>query len=224
MENESKPIVNEPVGTTVRAEQSIIDAVMRQTILDRMSGTAGNLSVDNFDPDNIDDQFAKLAMETSDHKVLFDHAKLGPFVINAVYLCLRQAEVTDKKTGEIRSCNRTMIVDDQGTVWGTNSDIAERVTKAILGGVLGKRRFDPPLAIRVAAPSNGDGGNYLSLTIGRDEINRVRDAIKRRTDGVQNPKNIIRDAGRPVDPDRHTQPDGVAPRGGYNAGGNPGDY
>lgn len=183
------------------AENSaMLDDVLRQTIISKMSGAAGNLSIDNFDPANIDDQFAKLAMETTDHKVLFDHAKIGPFVVNAVYLCLRQAEVTDRESGEVRKANRTMIVDDKGDVWGTNSEVAERVTKAILGGILGKQRFEPPLPIRVAAPANGSGGFYLNLSIARADIERVRDARKRREAGVQSPQGVLRDAQRPDDP------------------------
>lgn len=196
-------------------DKATFDAVLQRTELMRaMRRGEYDGDVGNFDPASIDDQFAKLAMETAEVRPIHDHAKLGPIKINAVYISLRPVELTDRQTGEIVGRTRSTIVDDKGVVWATNSPIAERVTSALCGGILGLKRFDPPLPIYAKVSSTANGGQCLVLNIDRDDIQRTAERLRCRAGAVSNSQDHVPVAERANDTDRQTQLDPALSGGG----------
>ena len=154
--------------------RSLIDIVTeRSAELRRLRSGDMSAELSNFDPLNIDDQMARLAVETTEPNKIHDHAKIGKLTINAVYLSLRNAEIVDEKTGAVMCHRRSTIVDDKGQVWTTNSPVAARVTETLAGGLIGATRWEPPLPINAEFVPTGGGQGYLKLTINRGDLERV---------------------------------------------------
>lgn len=136
--------------------EDMTEQVLRQTALRRLAEKSNSLSVSNFDPANDDDQFALLRSITAEQQVIW---RVRPESIAVRYVLMREYEKTDNATGEIDQKTRIVLVDDDGTVWGTSSGVVGQIFNALLQNKRGRKRFDPPLRVRFKYPNGSSSGS-----------------------------------------------------------------
>lgn len=142
----------------------------RGELVRRLQEKSEGVEVHNFDPNDPESTVALMVMEMTESKSI--HA-LAPCTVNVVYVHLKQAEVTNQKTGEVEGKIRTTLIDNEGQVWTTNGPGVARVFLPLMRLSVARKAFSPPIQVSFQNVATGNAGKFLRATIDADLIRQL---------------------------------------------------
>jgi hypothetical protein len=131
--------------------------------------------VTTINPHSVDGKIALFELDSADQDTLND---LAPIEFNMVNLTVRQAEYTDRKSGEVMAKHRTIFCTADGNVCATMSGVVARVALSMLESGVLKIAGVMPLKVRIGRETIIGAEQCLTLSVPSDELARVRAIVK----------------------------------------------
>lgn len=158
----SDPTELEGELVTTSRPPSTGEVVIRDVGMGEMSqllGSGSVLEVSNFDGTPME-RWELSSLATDGESV-----KSGESVnkeIEVKYFYMHKVDIVDKKTGEVNSCVRTVLIDPDRTCYSfVSAGVAMSVYRMCMQ--FGKLPFNPPLKVRVESRAVGGGQKMLVL-------------------------------------------------------------
>lgn len=158
----SDPTEIEGELVTTNRPESTGEVVIRDVGMSEMSQLLGSetvMEVSNFDGTPLDRW--ELSSLATDGESIKSGDSIGK-EIPVKYFYMHKVDIADKKTGEVNSCVRTVLIDPDRTCYSfVSSGVAMSVYR--MCKQFGKQPFNPPLTVRVESRKVGGGQKMLVL-------------------------------------------------------------